>query len=129
MLRQSLIDMSDVGIAQENKGEKMEMLYGFLTRNEFKSQIEAIVDGFTQMQLDLEKERRVTESGWKQREKQLQKVLLNTTHLYGAIRGIAGEAIQTVPQLESSVPVIESTKPAFVSTAKPNKSLQQESLF
>lgn len=124
VLRQSLIDMSDVAIAQENKGEKMEMLYGFLTSNEFKSQIEAIVDGFTQMQTDLEKERRVTESGWKQREKQLQKVLLNTTHLYGSIRGIAGEAIQSVPQLES-------TKPALAApVAKPNLSnVKQDSLF
>jgi hypothetical protein len=78
----------------------MEMLYGFLTSNEFKSQIEAIVDAFTQMQVDLEKERRVTESSWKQREKQLQKVLLNTTHLYGSIKGIAGEAIQSVAKLE-----------------------------
>jgi hypothetical protein len=100
VLRQSIIDMSDVAIAQENKGEKMEMLYGFLTSNEFKSQIEAIVDAFTQMQVDLEKERRVTESSWKQREKQLQKVLLNTTHLYGSIKGIAGEAIQSVAKLE-----------------------------
>ena len=100
VLRQSIIDMSDVAIAQENKGEKMEMLYGFLTSNEFKSQIEAIVDAFTQMQVDLEKERRVTESSWKQREKQLQKVILNTTHLYGSIKGIAGEAIQSVAKLE-----------------------------
>jgi hypothetical protein len=133
VLRQSLIDMSDVAIAQENKGEKMEMLYGFLTSNEFKSQIEAIVDGFTQMQNDLEKERRVTESGWKQREKQLQKVLINTTHLYGSIRGIAGEAIQAVPQLESSLPVIESTKPVLASPAvKPKPILagtKQDSLF
>ena len=115
VLRQSIIDMSDVAIAQENKGEKMEMLYSFLTSNEFKSQIEAIVDGFTQMQSDLDKERRVTESGWKQREKQLQKVLLNTTHLYGSIRGIAGEVIQAVPQLESSLSVIESAKTALIS--------------
>lgn len=104
VLRQSIIDMSDVAIAQENKGEKMEMLYGFLTSNEFKSQIEAIVDAFTQMQSDLDKEKRVIESSWKQREKQLQKVLLNTTHLYGSIRGIAGEAIQAVAKLEIAPP-------------------------
>ena len=87
LLRQAIIDINNVGIAQENKGEKMTMLYGYLTGNEFKSQIEAIVDGFTQMQSDLQKERMQTEKAWKQREKQLEKVLLNTTHLYGSIRG------------------------------------------
>jgi hypothetical protein len=131
VLRQAIIDINNVGIAQENKGEKMTMLYGYLTGNEFKSQIEAIVDGFTQMQSDLQKERMQTEKAWKQREKQLEKVLLNTTHLYGSIRGIAGNAIQSVPQLESSLPVIESTKPALASPSiKPSLTgVKQDSLF
>jgi hypothetical protein len=71
------------------------------------------------------------ESLWKQREKQIRKVMSNTSALYGSIRGIAGNAIQSVSQLESNVPVIESTKPALVSPSnKPNLTgVKQDSLF
>ena len=131
VLRQSIIDISNVEIAQEFKGEKMAQLYDFLTSNEFKSNIQAIVESFIQMEDDLNKERRTMESMWKQREKQIRKVMSNTSGLYGSIRGIAGNAIQSVPQLESTVPVIESTKPVLVSpTIKPSlTSVKQDSLF
>jgi hypothetical protein len=100
VLRESVIKLSEAKISQENKGEKMDLLYQYLTSNEFRLQIEAIVEGFSQMQTDLAAERRAMERIWKQREKQLEKVLLNTTNMYGSIRGIAGSAIQTVALLE-----------------------------
>ena len=132
VLRQSIIDISNVEIAQEFKGEKMAQLYDFLTGNEFKSNIQAIVESFIQMEDDLNKERRTMESLWKQREKQIRKVMSNTSGLYGSIRGIAGNAIQSVPQLESTVQVIESTKPLLASSpvVKPNlDTVKQDSLF
>jgi len=76
------------------------MLYDYLTSNEFRLQIEAIVEGFTQMYDDLEKEKRAMEGIWKRREKQIQKVLLNTNHMYNSIKGIAGTAIGTIRALE-----------------------------
>ena len=76
------------------------MLYGFLTSNEFKLQIEAIVEGFTQMEIDLNAERRSMQGHWKKREKQIQKVLLNTNYMYSSIKGIAGNAIKPIKQLE-----------------------------
>ena len=100
VLRESIIQISRAITTQENKGEKMGMLYDFLTSNEFRMQVEAIVEGFTQMQSDLESEKRSMQGIWKKREKQIQKVLLNTNHMYHSIRGIAGNAIQTVPLLE-----------------------------
>ncbi|MGB5472074.1 MAG: DUF2130 domain-containing protein, partial [Gammaproteobacteria bacterium] len=100
VLRESIIELSRAITTQENKGEKMGMLYDFLTSNEFRLQIEAIVEGFTQMQTDLESEKRSMQGIWKKREKQIQKVLLNTNHMYHSIRGIAGSAIQAVPLLE-----------------------------
>lgn len=78
----------------------MGMLYDFLTGNEFRMQVEAIVEGFTQMQAELESEKRSMQGIWKKREKQIQKVLLNTNHMYHSIRGIAGSAVQSVPLLE-----------------------------
>lgn len=110
VLRQSIIDISNIEIAQEFKGEKMAQLYDFLTSTEFKLNIQAIVESFIQMEEDLNKERRSMESLWKQREKQIRKVMSNTSALYGSIRGIAGNAIQSVPQLESNVPIIDATK-------------------
>ena len=100
VLRESVIRMSNAITAQDNKGDKMGMLYDFLTGNEFRLQVEAIVEGFTQMQSDLESEKRSMAGVWKKREKQIQKVLINTTHMYGSVKGIAGSAIQNVPLLE-----------------------------
>jgi len=102
VLRETVIQISHAVATQENRGDKMEMLYDFLTSNEFRMQIEAIVEGFTQMQTDLDSEKRAMQSIWKKREKQIQKVLLNTNNMYSSVRGIAGSAVQSVPQLELS---------------------------
>ena len=100
VLRETVVRVSRVTAAQEDKGEKTLMLYHFLTSNEFKMQVEAIVEGFTQMQTDLLSEKRAMQGIWKKREKQIEKVLLNTTNMHSAIKGIAGNAIPSVPQLE-----------------------------
>ncbi len=100
VLRETVIKLSEATASQENKGDKMELLYHFLTSNEFKLQVEGIVEGFTQMQADLDKEKRSMGRIWKQREKQLQKVVLNTTHMYGSIKGIAGTAVASVALLD-----------------------------
>jgi hypothetical protein len=100
VLRQSIVLINDATASQENKGDKMEMLYSFLTGNEFRLQVEGIVEGFTQMQGDLESEKRAIQSAWKKREKQIEKVLNNTIHMHSSIKGIAGAAIQAVPLLE-----------------------------
>jgi len=100
VLRESAIRISNAIVTQENKGDKMGMLYDFLTSNEFQMQIEAIVEGFTQMKTDLESEQRSMRGIWKKREKQIEKVLMNTTGMYGSIKGIAGNAVQAIPLLE-----------------------------
>lgn len=100
VLRDSLIKIHHALVSQENKGDKMQMLYNYLTGNEFKQQIEAIVEGFTSLKDGISKERIQMEKIWKEREKQLEKVLLNTTHFYGSIKGIAGNAIGDIKTLE-----------------------------
>ena len=100
VLRESIVQLSGAVSTQENKGDKMVMLYDFLTSNEFRLQIEGIVEGFTQMQADLITEKRSIMGHWKKREKQIQKVLLNTNYMYSSIKGIAGNAIQTIQALE-----------------------------
>lgn len=100
VLRDGIIRLSEAVAARENRGDKMGMLYDFLTGNEFRQQVEAIVEGFTQMQTDLESEKRSMQTIWKKREKQIEKVLLSTNHMYGSIRGIAGNTIPRVSLLE-----------------------------
>ncbi|WP_201352057.1 DUF2130 domain-containing protein [Hydrogenimonas urashimensis] len=100
ILREQIIRVALTAQSQENRSDKMSLLYSYLTSNEFRMQIEAIVEGFTQMQADLESEKRAMMRIWKQREKQIAKVLDNTTALYGSIRGIAGNAIGHIRALE-----------------------------
>lgn len=100
VLRESIIQLNMSVISQENKGDKMQMLYGYLTSNTFQMQVEAIVEGFTQLKTDLESEKRSMQRIWKQREKQIEKVITNTIDMYGSIKGIAGNAIQAVKALE-----------------------------
>ena len=100
VLRQTLIQVSQAVQSQENKGDKMAMLYDFLTSNEFHLQMEGIVEGFTQMQSDLNSEKRSMQRIWSQREKQIDKVIINAVNMYGSIRGIAGNAVQAIKALE-----------------------------
>ncbi|MFN6087405.1 MAG: DUF2130 domain-containing protein [Cyclobacteriaceae bacterium] len=100
VLRESIIQLSLVASAQENKGDKMHMLYDFLTSNTFRMQVEAIVEGFSSMKEALESEKRAMQRIWKEREKQIEKVITNTIDMYGSIKGIAGNAIQSVKALE-----------------------------
>ena len=102
-LRHTIIRIADTKRAEENKGEKMQMLYGYLTGNEFRQQIETIVEGFLSMKNSISKERIQMEKMWKEREKQLERVLLSTSGMYGSIKGIAGASIGDIPSLENGV--------------------------
>lgn len=100
VLRESIIQVSNAISSQENKGDKMHMLYDFLTSNTFRMQVEAIVEGFTSMKTSLDSEKRAMQRIWKEREKQIDKVVNNTIDMYGSIKGIAGNAVQSVKVLE-----------------------------
>jgi hypothetical protein len=90
MLREGLIKVSSALKTQENSGDKMRMLYQYLTSSEFAEQWRAIREGFMSMKQSIQKERDAMEKLWKAREKQLEKVLLNAAHIHGSIDGIAG---------------------------------------
>ncbi len=90
MLRNGIIKISTALKSQENRGDKMHLLYDYLTSREFAEQWQAIREGFMSMKLSIQKERDAMEKLWKQREKQLEKVLLNAAHVRGSIEGISG---------------------------------------
>jgi hypothetical protein len=100
VLRESIIQISTALGSQVNKGDKMQLLYDYLTSNSFRMQVEAIVEGFSSMKTALESEKRAMQRIWKEREKQIDKVINNTIDMHASIRGIAGNAIQAVKALE-----------------------------
>lgn len=90
MLRDAIIKIFNATKTQENRGDKMHLLYDYLTGREFTEQWQAIREGFMSMKLSIQRERDAMEKLWKAREKQLEKVLLNAAHIRGSIGGISG---------------------------------------
>ncbi|PDX16630.1 Caldesmon [Helicobacter pylori] len=100
VLREGVIQVGLAKKSQENKGDKMDLLYHYLTSSEFSMQVNAIIEGFEQLRADLESEKRAMARIWKSREKQMEKVFEGTINMYGSIKGIAGNAIGQVKALE-----------------------------
>ncbi|WQR96236.1 DUF2130 domain-containing protein [Helicobacter pylori] len=100
VLREGVIQVSLAKKSQENKGDKVNLLYHYLTSSEFSMQVNAIIEGFEQLRADLESEKRAMNRIWKSREKQIDKVFEGTINMYGSIKGIAGNAIGQVKALE-----------------------------
>lgn len=101
LMRHTMVRIGEVIAAQDNKGDKMKLLYDYLTGNEFHQRVDAIREAFEQMNSDLMKERSQAISNFARREKQIFKVMENTVALYGEVRGIAGGAVQTIRALET----------------------------
>jgi hypothetical protein len=100
VLRTSILKIFQLTKSQEGKGDKMHMLYNYLTSHEFSEQWKAIREGFLSMKLSIQKERDAMERLWKAREKQLEKVLLNAAHIKGSVEGIAGNDAVNLNLLE-----------------------------
>jgi len=103
LLRESLIKLHKTVKKEENRGDKMNLLYNYMTGDEFSLQITSIVDGFIKIQEELDKEKRSLMASWKRRQKIIDGVLANTTEMYGSLQGIAGDsAIAPIKALELS---------------------------
>lgn len=100
VIREGIINVARANKSQENKGEKKEMLYNYFTGNEFLQQMRAINEAYLYLKASVDKERFQMEKIWKEREKQIDKVLLNNTYLLGTIKGIAGNDIREDDLLE-----------------------------
>lgn len=100
VLRDGVSKVALSKVAQENQGDKMSLLYNFMTSPEFRHQIEAIVEGFSSLKSELDREKRAMQRIWKEREKQIDKVINSTVEMYGSVRGIAGGSVQEIKGLE-----------------------------
>lgn len=104
LFRFNLARIGEVLASQENKGDKMQLIYRYVTGVEFKQKLEAAFESFNEMQEDLIKEKTLFVSHWAKREKRLFKAMENLVSLYGDVRGIAGGAVQEIGCLEMSLP-------------------------
>jgi hypothetical protein len=99
-LRQSLIELSDSQQAANGQQTKMEMVYQYLTGPRFRRRIDVIVENFTDMQSDLDRERKAMVRIWAKREEQLRSVLDSSAGLYGDLQGIAGRVLPEIENLK-----------------------------
>ncbi|MGH8577689.1 MAG: DUF2130 domain-containing protein, partial [Gammaproteobacteria bacterium] len=99
-LREQILQVAFAQAASEGRHEKMEMLYRYLSGDLFRHKVAGIVEAFTALQDQLNRERRVMEKQWKEREKQIERVILNTVGMYGEMRGIVGTSLPEIPALE-----------------------------
>jgi hypothetical protein len=100
-LRQKLTELAFTKGMAASKDKKADILFHYLTGPEFRQRVEAIIEAFSDMKIELDKEKRLYERSWAKREKQLQSVLLNTAGMYGDLQGMIGSSMQTIPALEA----------------------------
>jgi hypothetical protein len=100
VLRTILLQVAQTKIASEGISDKKEMLYSYLSGNEFKQRVEAIVESFSTMKGDLDREKRAIEKSWAAREKQIDRVIRNVGGMYGDMEGIIGASLPKIASLE-----------------------------
>ena len=99
-LRHSLIEVAAARQANQGQQGKMEMVYQYLTGSTFRQRVQAIVEAFSSMQEDLDRERKVIGKQWAKREQQIEQVMQSTVGMYGDLQGIAGKSLQEIEGLE-----------------------------
>lgn len=105
-LRQGLIDVSSSRLVQQGQQTKMEQVYHYLTGTKFRQRVEAVVEKFTDMRDDLDKERKFMGRQWAKRETQILAVVDSTVGMVGDLQAIAGKAMPEIPSLD--MPLLEN---------------------
>ena len=99
VLRNTLLEVSTARLINEGQQTKAEMVYQYLTGPRFRQRVEAIVEAFSGMQEDLDKERKAIMKQWAKRSEQIERVMSATVGMYGDLQGIAGKSIQEIEGL------------------------------
>jgi len=99
-LRHMLVEVASARQASEGQQTKTEMIYQYLTGPRFRQRVQAIVEAFSSMQEDLDKEKKAITKQWAKREEQIERVMQATVGMYGDLQGIAGKTLQEIEGLE-----------------------------
>lgn len=100
MLRHSLVELAVARQAGEGQQTKMDMIYQYMTGPRFRQRVQAIVEAFSSMKEDLDKEKKAITKQWAKREEQIDRVMRSTVGMYGDLQGIAGKTIQEIEGLD-----------------------------
>ena len=100
VLRHGLLEVATVRVASEGQQTKMELIYQYLTGPRFRQRVQAIVEAFSTMQDDLDKEKKAITKQWAKREEQIDHVMQATVGMYGDLQGIAGKTMQEIEGLD-----------------------------
>ena len=100
MLRHSLVEIAMTRQATEGQQTKMELLYSYLTGPRFRQRVQALVEAFSSMKEDLDKEKKAITKQWAKRDEQIERVMQATVGMYGDMQGIAGKTLQEIDGLE-----------------------------
>lgn len=116
-LRAKLIEVYYAKQSVQSKDGKMELMYSYLSGTEFKYRIEAIVEAFTNMQNEIEKEKRYFMNKWSRDEKNIRLVIDNTYGMHGDLKAIIG---RTLPQIKGLDAIDFDTKDSQLSLSDDN---------
>lgn len=100
ILRKSIFDVARQKALSANQGKKADLLYEFITGNEFKQQIESIVEVYQEMNEQISKEKIAFEKIWKNREGQLKRLITGTINVYAGAQGLVGKSMPQIKGLE-----------------------------
>ncbi len=100
MLRWSMLEVNAQRVANENREEKMEVLFHYITGTEFRHKVEGLIEAFDQMRSDLDKERRSMERIWSARAKSIEQAVRNTAAMFGDVQTLSGGSLIGIPSLE-----------------------------
>ncbi|MEX0806655.1 MAG: DUF2130 domain-containing protein [Candidatus Binatia bacterium] len=100
VLRQSLLEIAAVRQSSEGQQTKMEMVYQYLTGPRFRQRVQAIVEAFSCMREDLDREKKTITRQWAKRDEQIDRVMQATVGMYGDLQGIAGKTLQEIEGLD-----------------------------
>jgi hypothetical protein len=100
LLRERLEQISFARGASQSRKDKTELIFDYVSGDEFRDQVEAIIEAFLGLRNQIAREKRAMEKNWKERDKLLEVVMSNTSRMFGDIRGIAGASIKEIPSLE-----------------------------
>jgi hypothetical protein len=98
--RASIIQLKVQSMTQDNRNDKKDVLYDFVTSQAYQARVQSLVNTFIDMQSTLKKEQRTQAVSWKIREKQIENIISSTTDMYGSIKGIAGNSVKSISELE-----------------------------
>lgn len=100
VLRLTLQELAKAKSAQEGRSQKVEVLYAYVTGIEFRNRVQAVIDTFSEMAKELAGEQAAFQRIWAKRAKQIERMRVNTTEIWGSIEGIMGGSLGAIESLE-----------------------------